>query len=74
MTGEEILAGDYGNYAADNVQSTIEEQGLTQIDSESRMREKFDMITDKEKSRLGENYSARNTRATILNSIANRPN
>ena len=74
MTGEEILAGDYGNYAADNVQSAIEDQGLTQIDAESRMREKFDMITDKEKSRLGENYSARNTRATILNSIANRPN
>jgi|7_EtaG_2_1085326.scaffolds.fasta_scaffold00202_10 hypothetical protein len=73
MTGEDIMGGDYGNYAVDNVQQTIEEEGFTQIDAESRMREKFDAITTREQDRLGENYSARNTRSVILNSIANRP-
>lgn len=73
VTSEGLMQGDYGNYAAENVQEKIDAGGLTQIDAESRMRESFDILTAKEKERLGDNYSARSTRATILNSIANRP-
>ena len=68
-----MLQGEYGNYAAENVQQAIDEQGLTQIDPTSRMQEKFEKITENEKTRLGENYSARNTRTSILRSIAGRP-
>ena len=74
FTGDDLLQGQYGNYAAENVQQAIDEQGLTQINPASRMKEKFDRITENEKARLGENYSARNTRTSILRSIAGRPN
>ena len=74
FTGDDLLQGQYGNYAAENVQQAIAEQGLTQINPASRMKEKFDRITENEKARLGENYSARNTRTSILRSIAGRPN
>ena len=73
FTGEDLMAGNYGNYAAENVQETIDNQGMTQIDPQSRMKEKFDAITLKEQNRLGENYSARNTRTAILNAITGRP-
>ena len=45
---------------------------MTQIDSQARMKEKFDVLVENEKARLGENYSARNTRNVILNSISAR--
>jgi hypothetical protein len=73
FTGEDLLAGQYGNYAADNVQQAINDQGLTQIDPTSRMRENVDELLVNEKARLGENYSARNTRSVILNAIGRRP-
>jgi hypothetical protein len=73
FTAEGLMQKDYGNYAAENVEEKIDAGGLTQIDAESRMKESFDILTAREKERLGDNYSARNTRATILNSIANRP-
>ena len=73
FTGEDLMAGNYGNYAAENVQETIDNQGMTQIDPQSRMKEKFDAITLKEQDRLGENYSARNTRTAILNAVTGRP-
>jgi len=72
FTGDDLLAGEYGNYAADNVQEAIEDEGMTQIDSQARMKEKFDVLVENEKARLGENYSARNTRNVILNSISAR--
>ena len=69
FTGEDLLAGEYGNYAAENVQQTIDDEGMTQIDPQSRMKEKFDVLMENEKNRLGENYSARNTRSAILRII-----
>jgi hypothetical protein len=72
FTGDDLMAGEYGNYAAENVQQTIDEEGLSQIDPQSRMRQKFDGLIENEKARLGENYSGRNTRTAILNSISAR--
>ena len=72
FTGDDLLAGEYGNYAAENVQQAIDDEGMTQIDPQSRMKEKFDVLMENEKNRLGENYSARNTRSAILSSISAR--
>jgi len=74
VTGPGLLAGEYGNYAAENVQAKIEAEGLTQIDPQARLGTVFDEVTKKEKDRLGENYSGRNTRANILRSLNLRPN
>lgn len=72
FTGDDLLAGEYGNYAAENVQQAIDDEGMTQIDPQSRMKEKFEVLMENEKNRLGENYSARNTRSAILSSISAR--
>ena len=73
VTGAGLLAGEYGNYAAENVQAKIEAEGLTQIDPEAGLQTAFDNLIVKEKDRLGENYSSRATRASILRSLNQRP-
>lgn len=73
VTGPGLLAGEYGNYAAENVQAKIEAEGLTQIDPQAGLQTAFDELVVKEKDRLGENYSGRATRASILSSLNQRP-
>ena len=68
-----LLAGEYGNYSKENVQSKIDEEGLTQIDPLAAGQFQFNKLIENEKGRLGENLDTRKTRASILASLNQRP-
>jgi len=68
-----LLAGEYGNYSKENVQSKIDEEGLTQIDPVAAGQFQFNKLIEDEKGRLGENLDTRKTRASILASLNQRP-
>jgi len=69
-----LLAGEYGNYSKENVQSKIDEEGLTQIDPVAAGQFQFNKLIEDEKGRLGENLDTRKTRASIFASLNQRPN
>ncbi len=69
-----LLAGEYGNYSKENVQSKIDEEGLTQIDPLAAGQFQFNKLIENEKGRLGENLDTRKTRASIFASLNQRPN
>jgi hypothetical protein len=73
VTGEELLAGTYGNHAITEVGAKIEEEGLTAIDPSARLYETFRNITEKERERLGRSEDIQKSNQLILNSITTAP-
>jgi len=73
VTGSGLLAGEFGNYSKENVQSSIDTYGMTQIDQSASLANSFDNLIVKEEERMGENLDIRKARSSMFASLNQRP-
>jgi len=71
QTAEELQ--DYGNHGIEEIQETIIEEGITQIDPTARLTEKFNEITKFERERLRGQEDIQRTNRSILRLISGAP-
>ena len=71
QTVEELV--DYGNHGIEDIQETILEEGITQIDPSARFQQAFKDATKFETERLRGQADIQRTNQTILNLISGSP-
>jgi len=71
QTPKELV--DYANHGIEDIQATILEEGITQIDPSAQLLEKFNEVTKFERERLKGKEDIQRTNQTILNLISGAP-